>query len=49
VVEGRAGAGERPAEIRPARGGARAAERVAVVHVRVDPKARRLSGGDYLR
>jgi hypothetical protein len=26
-----------------------AAERVALAQVRVDPKARRLSGGDYLR
>jgi thiamine pyrophosphate-dependent acetolactate synthase large subunit-like protein len=38
-----------PSEIRPALDRALAADRVAVVHVRVDPKATRLSGGVYLR
>ena len=48
MVDGHAERVERPDEIRPALERALAAERVAVVHVRVDPKARRLSGGDYL-
>ena len=38
-----------PTEIRPALDRALAADRVAVVHVRCDPKATRLSGGVYLR
>jgi thiamine pyrophosphate-dependent acetolactate synthase large subunit-like protein len=38
-----------PSEIRPALDRALAADRVAVVHVRIDPKATRLSGGVYLR
>ena len=40
---------ERPEEIRPALERALAADRVAIVHVRVDPKATRISGGNYLR
>ena len=48
MVDGHAERVERPDEIRPALERALAAERVAVVHVRLDPKARRLSGGDYL-
>ncbi len=40
---------ERPDEIRPAIERALAADRVALVHVRVDPKAHRLSGGNYLQ
>jgi acetolactate synthase-1/2/3 large subunit len=49
MVDGHAERVERPDEIRPALERALAADRVALVHVRVDPKARRLSGGDYLR
>jgi thiamine pyrophosphate-dependent acetolactate synthase large subunit-like protein len=49
MVDGHAERVERPDEIRPALERALGAERVAVVHVQVDPKARRLSGGDYLR
>ncbi len=40
---------DRPDEIRPALERALAAGRVAVVHVRCDPKATRLSGANYLQ
>ena len=40
---------EKPDEIRPALDRALASDRVSIVHVRMDPKAMRLSGGVYLR
>lgn len=49
LVDGAAFRVEKPEEIRPALEQALAADRVAVVHVRIDPKATRLSGGVYLR
>jgi len=49
MVDGHAEHVERPDEIRPALERALAADRVAVVHVRIDPKARRLSGSNYLQ
>jgi 2-hydroxyacyl-CoA lyase len=49
MVDGHAERVERPEQIRPALERALAAQRVAVVHVLVDPKATRLSGGVYLR
>ena len=49
MVEGHAERVERPDQIRPALDRALAADRVALVHVLVDPKARRLSGGNYLQ
>jgi len=48
MVDGHAERVERPEEIRPALERALAADKVALVHVLVDPKARRLSGGNYL-
>ena len=49
LVDAHAERVERPEEIRPALDRALAADRVALVHVRRDPKARRLSGGNYLQ
>jgi thiamine pyrophosphate-dependent acetolactate synthase large subunit-like protein len=49
LVDGHAERVERPEEVRPAFERALAADRPALVHVRVDPKATRLSGGVYLR
>jgi len=49
MVDAHAERVERPDELRPALERALAADRVALVHVRVDPKATRLSGGVYLR
>ncbi len=49
LVDGHAERVDRPDEIRPALDRALAADRPAVVHVRIDPKATRLSGGVYLR
>ncbi len=49
MVDGHAEHVEAPAEIRPALERALAAGHVAVVHVRIDPKARRLSGSNYLQ
>ncbi len=49
MVDGHAERVERPDEIRPALERALAADRVSVVHVRCDPKAVRLSGGNYLK
>jgi len=49
MVDGHAERVERPDEIRPALERALAADRVAVVHVRIDPKAYRLSGSNYLQ
>jgi thiamine pyrophosphate-dependent acetolactate synthase large subunit-like protein len=48
-VDGHAERVDEPHEIRPAVERALAADRPALVHVRVDPKATRLSGGVYLR
>ena len=49
MVDGHSEYVERPEEIRPALDRALAADRVALVHVRTDPKAVRLSGGNYLQ
>jgi thiamine pyrophosphate-dependent acetolactate synthase large subunit-like protein len=49
MVDGHAEFVEQPGEIRPALDRALAADRVALVHVRTDPKAVRLSGGNYLK
>ncbi len=49
MVDGHAEYVTRPEEIRPALERALAADRVALVHVRVDPKATRLSGSNYLQ
>jgi thiamine pyrophosphate-dependent acetolactate synthase large subunit-like protein len=49
MVDGHAERVDRPDEIRPALERALAADKVALVHVRVDPKATRLSGGNYLQ
>ena len=49
MVDGHAERVERPDQIRPALDRALAADRVSLVHVLVDPKARRLSGGNYLQ
>ncbi len=49
MVDGAAYRVERPEEIRPALDAALAADRVAVVHVRTDPKATRASGANYLQ
>ena len=49
MVDGHAEYVEQPDQIRPALERALAADRVAVVHVRVDPKAVRLSGSNYLQ
>lgn len=48
MVGGHAERVERPEAIRPALERALAADRVALVHVLCDPKARRLSGSNYL-
>jgi thiamine pyrophosphate-dependent acetolactate synthase large subunit-like protein len=49
MVDGHAEHVTRPDGIRPALERALAADRVAVVHVRLDPKATRLSGSNYLQ
>jgi 2-hydroxyacyl-CoA lyase 1 len=49
MVDGHAERVDRPDEIRPALERALAADRVAVVHVRVDPKATRAGGANYLQ
>jgi thiamine pyrophosphate-dependent acetolactate synthase large subunit-like protein len=49
MVDGHGAYVERPDEIRPALERALAADRVAVVHVRCDPKARRIGGSNYLQ
>jgi thiamine pyrophosphate-dependent acetolactate synthase large subunit-like protein len=49
MVDGHAEYVEQPDEIRPALERALAADRVAVVHVRVDPKATRTGGANYLQ
>jgi len=49
MVDGHAERVDRPEDIRPALERALAADRVSLVHVRCDPKAVRLSGGNYLK
>jgi thiamine pyrophosphate-dependent acetolactate synthase large subunit-like protein len=49
MVDGHAERVERPEQIRPALERALSADRVALVHVLCDPKAVRLSGGNYLK
>jgi 2-hydroxyacyl-CoA lyase 1 len=49
MVDGHAERVDRPDQIRPALERALAADRVAVVHVRVDPKATRSGGANYLQ
>jgi thiamine pyrophosphate-dependent acetolactate synthase large subunit-like protein len=49
MVDGFAAHVERPEQIRPALDAALASGRVAVVHVRIDPKAVRLGGSNYLQ
>jgi len=49
MVDGFAAHVERPEQIRPALERALASGRVAVVHVRIDPKAVRLGGSNYLQ
>lgn len=49
MVDGHAEHVERASDIRPALDRALASGKVAVVHVRIDPKARRLSGSNYLQ
>ncbi len=49
MVDGHAEHVERPEELRPAIDRALAARELAVVHVRVDPKATRISGSNYLQ
>jgi thiamine pyrophosphate-dependent acetolactate synthase large subunit-like protein len=49
MVDGHAEHVDSPDQIRPALDRALAADRVSMVHVRVDPKATRLSGGNYLQ
>jgi 2-hydroxyacyl-CoA lyase 1 len=49
MVDGCAERVERPEQIRPALERALAADRSAVVHVRTDPKATRVSGANYLQ
>jgi thiamine pyrophosphate-dependent acetolactate synthase large subunit-like protein len=49
MVDGHAEYVERPDQIRPALDRALAADRVAVVHVRINPKGVRLSGSNYLQ
>jgi acetolactate synthase-1/2/3 large subunit len=49
MVDGHAERVDQPDEIRPALERALAADRVAVVHVRTDPKANRMGGSNYLQ
>ncbi len=49
MVDGHAEYVERPDEIRPALERALAADKVAVVHIRVNPKATRIGGTNYLQ
>lgn len=49
MVGGHAEYVEAPEEIRPALDRAMAADKLAIVHVRVDPKAARIGGGNYLQ
>jgi acetolactate synthase-1/2/3 large subunit len=49
MVDGFAAYVERPEQIRPALDAALASGRLAIVHVRIDPKAVRLGGSNYLQ
>jgi len=49
MVDGHAERVDRPEQIRPALERALAADRVALVHVRIDPKATRAMGANYLQ
>lgn len=49
MVDGHAEHVEQPADIRPAIDRALAADKLAVVHIHVDPKSRRLGGTNYLQ
>ena len=49
MVDGHAEYVEQPGEIRPALERALAADKLAVVHVRVNPKAVRMGGTNYLQ
>jgi thiamine pyrophosphate-dependent acetolactate synthase large subunit-like protein len=49
MVGGHAAYVERPEEIRPALDAALGAGKLAIVHVRIDPKAVRLGGSNYLQ
>jgi thiamine pyrophosphate-dependent acetolactate synthase large subunit-like protein len=49
MVDGHAEHVEEPQEIRPALDRALSADKLAVVHIRVDPKATRISGSNYLQ
>ncbi len=49
MVDGHAEYVEEPSGIRPALDRALASGKVAVVHVRIDPKARRIGGSNYLQ
>ena len=49
MVDGHAERVDQPSEIRPAVERALASDRVSVVHIRMDPKITRMSGGVYLR
>jgi acetolactate synthase-1/2/3 large subunit len=49
MVGGHAEYVEAPEDIRPALDRAIAADKLAIVHVRVDPKAARMGGGNYLQ
>ena len=49
MVDGHAEYVEEPGEIRPALDRAMASGKLAVVHVRVDPKATRTGGSNYLQ
>jgi thiamine pyrophosphate-dependent acetolactate synthase large subunit-like protein len=49
MVDGHSEYVEKPREIRAALDRALEADRIAVVHVRIDPKGRRLSGSNYLQ
>jgi thiamine pyrophosphate-dependent acetolactate synthase large subunit-like protein len=49
MVDGHAEHVERPDAIRPALERALAADRISVVHVKIDPKAARISGSNYLQ
>ena len=49
MVDGHSEYVEQPSEIRPALDRALAADKLAVVHVRVNPKAMRMGGTNYLQ
>ena len=49
MVDGHAEYVEKPSDIRPALDRALGADKLAIVHVRVDPKATRMGGTNYLQ